>query len=116
MVCPNPNCGRIHENVNGKCPSCDADFHGHVDGKRAAKPRDVVDIIIKCGHGILLIYPCPKCERSTEDCEVYRRGLLVKRQAVLVYQGVGKSEAWERAKEWLATFLPPDTQEVNPPT
>jgi hypothetical protein len=87
--------------VNGKCPYCDADFHGHVGGKHAVKPHDVVRNF-KCGHDIYLYLPCLKCERSDEDCEVYRRSLLVKLQQVYIYcHGMSRSAAWARAKEMM---------------
>ena|SRR5258708_4257610 len=115
MVCPNPNCGRIHENVHGKCPHCGSDFHGHVGGKRAVKPRDVVSRF-KCGHDILLHWPCPKCEREGEECEVYRQSLLAKLKELLIYRGINKSEAWERAKKLLAAIDPTEAQKGTPST
>jgi len=99
MICP--SCKATHENVRGKCPHCGADFHGHIDGKRAVKPRDLVMRYL-CAHDILLHRPCMKCERSAEDCEVYRQSMLARLREFFINQGVDKSEAWERAKKFLA--------------
>ena len=102
MICPNPRCGKVHENVRGKCPYCGSDFHGHVGGKRAIKPRDLVTRYV-CAHDILLCWPCTKCERSEEGCEVYRQSFLAQLKTIFIGAGVSKAEAWERAKEYLAS-------------
>src|SRR5271157_108911 len=90
MICPNPNCGATHENIRGKCPHCGADFHGYVREKRVVQPPDLGPEY-RCAHGIFRHRPCPKCERSAEDCEVhgYRRSI----RSVLIKGSFSKSEA-----------------------
>jgi hypothetical protein len=39
MVCSNPNCKRVHENVRGKCPHCGADFRGHIRPRHVTNER-----------------------------------------------------------------------------
>lgn len=102
MVCP--KCGMIREDERGRCWNCEADFHGHVHGKRAVQPRELMAKMAKrCPHDIFLHQPCPKCDRSTDDCEVYRRATLVRIQEVLVsIYGLSRPTAWESAKAVLA--------------
>jgi len=100
MICP--NCGTPHENERGKCPHCGADFHGHVRGKHAVQPRDLLGPKYRCAHGTLRTQPCAKCERSDEECEDYRRATLADLKRLLITYGINKSDAWERAKEMLA--------------
>src|SRR6266851_5284682 len=85
------NCGRVHENVRGKCPHCGADSHGHVREKRVTQPRDLDKYLqqLRCPHRHFLYRPCPKCERSSEECEVYRRDILAR----IIKFGIAKSEA-----------------------
>lgn len=93
MVCP--HCGSTHENVRGKCPHCGSDFNGHVRGKHAVQPRDLGPKY-RCAHGIFLHRPCPNCERSIDECEVYRRPVLS-----VLRSFFSGSEADRRAKEML---------------
>ena len=112
MICPNPNCGKIHENVRGKCPFCGSDSYGHVGGKYAIQPRDLAEKYHKyrCAHGILRHQPCSKCERSAEDSEDYRRHILADLKDLLINRGVSRSEAWERAKKLLAVIHKSEAQ------
>lgn len=96
MICP--NCRSTHENVHGKCPICDSDFHGHIRGKHAVQPRDLGPKY-RCAHGIFLHRPCSKCERSDEQREVYRRPVLS-----LLKSFFNKSEAEKRAKDMLSAI------------
>src|SRR5271167_791650 len=101
MICPNPNYGKIHENVRGKCPHCGSDFHGHVPSKHAVQPRGLVEN--KCAHGIFRFRPCDGCERSVEDSEVYRRSILTTLTEWRVARFANsKSEAEKHAKAMLA--------------
>ena len=96
MICP--NCRRTHENVRGKCPHCGADFHGNVREKRAVQPRELGPKY-RCAHGILLHRPCSKCERSNQDCGVYRRSVLNYLKGFFE-----KSEADKRANDMLSAI------------
>ncbi len=96
MICP--HCRATHENVRGKCPHCGSDFHGHVREKRVVQPRDLPDKF-RCAHGNLRARPCPKCERSPEDCLFYQRDLLSYLKTLF-----SESEAEKRSKEWLSAL------------
>jgi len=103
MICQNPDCRKNHENVRGKCPHCGADFNGHVSGKHAIQPRELSLVTSRrCSHGILLHWPCSKCERSDEDCKTYERSIRFHIKELLILNGVNMSEAWERSKNLLA--------------
>ena len=102
MICP--NCETIHESDRGKCPHCGADFHGHVRGKRAVQPRDLLGLKYRCAHGTLRHQPCPKCERSDQERDDYRRAILADLKGWLIAEGVSKSDAWERANQMLAAL------------
>jgi hypothetical protein len=100
VVCRNQLCGKPHENVRGKCPSCGSDSQGHADEKHAVKPRDLANNY--CAHGIFRLEPCAKCERSAEECEDYRRHFMtIIRDWLIKTRGVARREAWEQAKEYL---------------
>lgn len=90
MICP--NCRRIHENVQGKCPHCGADFHGYIRQKHVVQPLDL-DSKCRCAHGILRHRPCSKCERSSQDCEAYRRSILAYLKELLIRSGVCESDS-----------------------
>ncbi len=96
MICP--HCRATHENVRGKCPHCGSDFHGYVREKRVVQPRDL-GAKYRCAHGMFLHRPCPKCERSAEECEVYRRSILS-----YLKRFFGESEAEKRSKDMLAAI------------
>src|SRR5713226_788943 len=103
VVSRNPLCGTPPENVRGKCPFCGSDSHGHADEKHAVKPRGLANNV--CPHGIIRLLPCPKCERSSEECEGYRRRFLtIYKEWLIEVRGVSKSEASERAKAYLAAL------------
>ena len=102
MICP--NCRKIHESDRGKCPHCGADFHGQVREKRAVQPRDLLGLKYRCAHGTLRHQPCPKCERSDQERDDYRRAILADLKKWLIAEGVSKSGAWERAKQMLAAL------------
>ncbi len=101
IICPNPNCGMPHENVRGKCPHCGSDFHGYVRGKHVVEPRDLGPKG-RCAHGIYLHRPCPKCERSAEECEVYQRPVLAELKKAAILLGVTESQAENAARLLLA--------------
>lgn len=96
MICP--NCKSLHENVHGKCPRCGSDFHGHVSGKHAVRPRDLGPKY-RCAHGIFLHRPCSKCERSIEESEVYRRPVMA-----LLKSFFDEADADKRAKDMLSAL------------
>jgi uncharacterized OB-fold protein len=93
IICP--NCGRLHQNVSGKCPNPEC------RPTRAVKSRDLAVAQRLCAHDTPLHWPCEKCERSDEDCEVYRRAILVTFQGFYVTDGAGRSRAWEQAEQLL---------------
>lgn len=96
FICP--NCKTPHESESGKCPQCGWNFHGSVRGKHAVQPRDLPKRYI-CVHGIPRHLPCLKCGRCQgEECESYKRAILVHLQEVLISDCKTRSEAWERAK------------------
>jgi len=91
IICP--NCGRFHQNTSGKCPNPDC------HSKHAVQPRELEMVRGRCPHDIPRLLPCEKCERSNEDCEVYRRDSLIRFQNFFItYHGKNRSEAWELAK------------------
>jgi hypothetical protein len=96
MICP--HCGMTHENARGKCPHCGSDFRGHVREKRATLPRNG-EAKYRCAHGILRHRPCLECERSPNDCEVYRRDIPAHLKAFF-----SKSEAEKGAKDMLTAI------------
>ena len=92
IVCP--NCKRLHQNANGRCPNPDC------HSKHAVRPLELVQKVRgkKCPHDIPRLLPCEKCGTSNEDCEVYRRTFLVEYRDFFVTRGKNRAEAWELAK------------------
>jgi hypothetical protein len=117
MICS--SCNTPHENVRGKCPHCGSDFHGHIGDKHAVKPHDVelrsellwASGSYRCPHKILRHQPCPECAPTNEECEVYRRSILYQLKTLFIDAGVDKSEAWERAKTFLAKLDAADARD-----
>jgi hypothetical protein len=101
MICP--SCKTPHENVRGKCPRCGADFHGHIQAKHAAQPRELLSEVAKrCAHGIFLHQECVKCERFGEDLEEYRKAAKVRAQEILIQHfGLTRPNAWRFAETLL---------------
>jgi len=97
-----PRCGQLHTNERGKCPFCDWGVYSRTGGKHAIRPRDLLAKRF-CSHNILLCLPCSKCERyAGKDCEDYEKSMLVELQTIFINDGTKRSEAWMKAKEFLA--------------
>ncbi len=94
IICP--NCGRLHQNVSGKCPNPEC------RPTRAVKSRDLAIAQRLCVHDTPLHWPCERCERSKEDCKPYRQDILVRFQSIYITDGVSRSKAWEQAEQLLA--------------
>lgn len=110
VICPNPKCGKPHENVRGKCPYCGSDFRGRVREKHVVQPRDLGPKS-RCAHGIYLHRPCPKCERSAEECEVYRRSVLTDLRKAVLLLGVREADADKGSRLLLAEIDAREAQE-----
>ena len=110
IICP--NCGRLHQNVSGKCPN------PKCRPTRAVQPLELRGLSMvttkrRCSHGILLHWPCSKCDRSdAADLETYKRSFLCVIKELLIRGGVNKSEAWERSKKLLAAIDSWETQKA----